>query len=175
MQAAEKAQYITLSPGQRARLWPRISLCSMLWSFWISPHWKLIGAERAGILGGHARWMGTVDFSTFFDICITAARVGLPSLSLPLHFMHEATHLERNRALSNNIMARKKETDSTTLLQPTTTSLWPWSWEKIPELSRIVPYHRRHCLLCHWLWKNRHGYHRKLDSGAGTGLSAVCT
>lgn len=55
-------------------------------------HWKTAGADRVGIPGGHARWMGTMDFSTFFDICITAARVGLPSLSLPLCFARSQGH-----------------------------------------------------------------------------------
>lgn len=82
----------------------------MSWSFWISPHWKTVGVERVELPAGHNRWMGTMDFSTFFGICITAAAVGLPSLSLPLHFAHEpATWKGKGLSATASWQGRRKQ------------------------------------------------------------------
>lgn len=61
--------------------------------------------------GGHLGWVGTVDFSTFFISALLQLEWGLPCLLLPLHFAHEARHLERNIALNTSITAGKKETE----------------------------------------------------------------
>lgn len=98
MQAAEKHGTSLSALDKVLLFWLWISLCSTLWSFWISSHWKLVGADRVGIPGGHTRWMGTMDFSTFCDIWITAEWGCLLFCSLCI--LHMRPHTWKGKGLS---------------------------------------------------------------------------
>ena len=158
MQAAEKVSYITLGAGHSAPLWPLISLCSMLWSFWILSHLKVAGADRAGMPGDTPQAGGNCGLQALSLISAwLQLEWGLPCLSLPLLFAHEARHLERNITFNTSITAGKKETEiriqhsyAICYYHVVALILGDDRW-----LSGMVLHQRKHCLLCHWLWKNR--------------------
>lgn len=62
--------------------------------------------------GGYTRQVEIVGTSALSSIsALPQLEWGLPHLLLPLHFVHEAGHLDRNFALNTRITAGKKETE----------------------------------------------------------------
>lgn len=166
MQTAEKAQYITLSPGQRAPF-----LVSDLFVQYVVVFLENSRGWESWITGVTRQMDGNHGLQHFLWYLYYCSYSGSAFSFAPSAFCTWGQSPGK-RKVSQQQLHGKEEGNRhlfNITIQPTTPVLWPWSWEMIAELSRILLYHRRHCLLCHWLCKNRHRYHRKFDSGAGTG------
>lgn len=176
VQTAENARHITLSPGQRAPI-----LALDLFVRYVVVFLDIISLENSRgweswITGRTHQMDGNHRLQHFLWYLNYCSYSGSAFSLIPSAFCTwgQAPGKEKGSQQQPHGKEEGNRYMFNITIQPTTTILWPW-WEMIPELSRIVPYHRRHCLLCHWLCKSRHEYHRKSDSGAGSRLPAVCT
>lgn len=124
-------------------LWALDTVLSLAWDLFVQyavVFFNIISLESSG---GWQSWNTRGDTSDRWKLRTSALSSisallqqewGLPCLSLPLHFAHEARHLEGNIALNTRItgQGRRKQRYIFNIAKQSTTNIWwPWCWEMI--------------------------------------------